>query len=222
VDTPEQQIRDLFTRQLRKLGDVEVVPVSDAFSRARGTSELPDVYLKVLVYETSRSLQESKVRGPRYALAVIATHPSEWDSAHPRLKSPMGLIDRLHFVAEHDDHHLAQMSELITAGNRLGRIGRGVALRHFYGGWKSPEFLSFCADLNKVASRTSGQAFQLGKLHDTLIGSIADANSLARSTERNIARTRMISAVEQKQGGLGLFGPSYFATHPGHGLCVAR
>jgi uncharacterized damage-inducible protein DinB len=35
---------------------------------------------------------------------------------HPRLKTPMRLVDHLYFVAEHDDHHLAQIWELITAG----------------------------------------------------------------------------------------------------------
>jgi uncharacterized damage-inducible protein DinB len=33
---------------------------------------------------------------------------------HPRLKSPMRLIDHLHFVAEHDDHHLARLWELVN------------------------------------------------------------------------------------------------------------
>src|SRR5580693_7413673 len=28
---------------------------------------------------------------------------------HPRLKTPMRLVDHLYFVAEHDDHHLAQI-----------------------------------------------------------------------------------------------------------------
>jgi uncharacterized damage-inducible protein DinB len=32
---------------------------------------------------------------------------------HPRLKQPMRLVDHLFFVAEHDDHHLAKMWELI-------------------------------------------------------------------------------------------------------------
>ncbi len=32
---------------------------------------------------------------------------------HPRLKTPMRLVDHLYFVAEHDDHHLAQMWELL-------------------------------------------------------------------------------------------------------------
>lgn len=32
---------------------------------------------------------------------------------HPRLKTPMRLADHLHFVAEHDDHHLARIWELL-------------------------------------------------------------------------------------------------------------
>lgn len=34
---------------------------------------------------------------------------------HPRLKQPMRLVDHLYFVAEHDDHHLAMVWELIHA-----------------------------------------------------------------------------------------------------------
>jgi uncharacterized damage-inducible protein DinB len=32
---------------------------------------------------------------------------------HPRLEQPMRLVDHLFFVAEHDDHHLATIRELI-------------------------------------------------------------------------------------------------------------
>lgn len=32
---------------------------------------------------------------------------------HPRLKQPMRLVDHLFFAAEHDDHHLARIWELI-------------------------------------------------------------------------------------------------------------
>ena len=32
---------------------------------------------------------------------------------HPRLQQPMRLVDHLYFVAEHDDHHLTKISELI-------------------------------------------------------------------------------------------------------------
>lgn len=35
-------------------------------------------------------------------------------SLHPRLKQPMRLVDHLYFVAEHDDHHLAKIWELIA------------------------------------------------------------------------------------------------------------
>jgi uncharacterized damage-inducible protein DinB len=37
---------------------------------------------------------------------------------HPRLKSPMRLADHLYFVAEHDDHHLARIWEMVN-GVRL-------------------------------------------------------------------------------------------------------
>jgi uncharacterized damage-inducible protein DinB len=33
---------------------------------------------------------------------------------HPRLKTPMRVIDLAYFVAEHDDHHLASIRELFT------------------------------------------------------------------------------------------------------------
>jgi len=31
---------------------------------------------------------------------------------HPRLKTPMRLVDHMYFVAEHDDHHLARIWEI--------------------------------------------------------------------------------------------------------------
>jgi uncharacterized damage-inducible protein DinB len=33
---------------------------------------------------------------------------------HPRLQAPMRLVDHLYFVAEHDDHHLARIWELVN------------------------------------------------------------------------------------------------------------
>ncbi len=35
---------------------------------------------------------------------------------HPRLKTPMRLVDHLYFAAEHDDHHLAHIWGLVDAG----------------------------------------------------------------------------------------------------------
>jgi uncharacterized damage-inducible protein DinB len=37
-----------------------------------------------------------------------------WAIPHPRLKTPMRLVDHLYFVAEHDDHHLARIWELLN------------------------------------------------------------------------------------------------------------
>jgi hypothetical protein len=34
---------------------------------------------------------------------------------HPRLNQPMRLIDAYYFAAEHDDHHLARMTDLINS-----------------------------------------------------------------------------------------------------------
>jgi uncharacterized damage-inducible protein DinB len=35
---------------------------------------------------------------------------------HPRLQVPMRVIDQAFFVAEHDDHHLARIAEMLRAG----------------------------------------------------------------------------------------------------------
>ncbi len=40
----------------------------------------------------------------------------ERTALHPRLRTPMRLIDLALFVAEHDDHHLARIGELLRAG----------------------------------------------------------------------------------------------------------
>ncbi|MFE3871058.1 DinB family protein [Flavobacterium sp. ZS1P70] len=36
---------------------------------------------------------------------------------HPRLKTPMRTMDLFLFVAEHDDHHLAKISEIVKTKN---------------------------------------------------------------------------------------------------------
>ncbi|HEY7028811.1 MAG TPA: DinB family protein [Gemmatimonadales bacterium] len=42
---------------------------------------------------------------------------ADWvrSALHPRLKTPMRLLDLAFFVAEHDDHHLATISELLRS-----------------------------------------------------------------------------------------------------------
>ena len=56
-------------------------------------------------------------RGARFTLvARAATLPPEAlrkTILHPRLQQPMRLVDHLFFAAEHDDHHLAKIWELV-------------------------------------------------------------------------------------------------------------
>lgn len=68
----------------------------------------------------ARDLQEllAQFRSARMALVnrLGEVEPAAFSGTrlHPRLKQPMRLVDHLHFVAEHDDHHLARIWELIS------------------------------------------------------------------------------------------------------------
>jgi uncharacterized damage-inducible protein DinB len=64
---------------------------------------------------------ETILAGFRSARAKLLKHVDEVDASlftrsipHPRLKTPMRLVDHLYFVAEHDDHHLARIWELVA------------------------------------------------------------------------------------------------------------
>jgi hypothetical protein len=52
-------------------------------------------------------------RGKLVAL-LESINPSDWGKSgiHPRLKTPMRIVDVVYFDAEHDDYHLARVSEL--------------------------------------------------------------------------------------------------------------
>jgi uncharacterized damage-inducible protein DinB len=46
-------------------------------------------------------------------LEGLAPELHEWRALHPRLGQPMRPVDLMLFVAEHDDHHLARISEIL-------------------------------------------------------------------------------------------------------------
>ena len=82
-------------------------------------------------YEANHNAQElaAILAGFRTARLRLVEHLGTFEpdvlartSMHPRLKQPMRLVDHLYFVAEHDDHHLAKIWELIDT--------------HFPKGWK--------------------------------------------------------------------------------------
>ena len=66
------------------------------------------------------------LRGFRSARQAIVDRLDSYDQGfvtrsalHPRLKEPMRVLDLTFFMAEHDDHHLARITELMQmfAGN---------------------------------------------------------------------------------------------------------
>jgi uncharacterized damage-inducible protein DinB len=63
-------------------------------------------------------LAEFRSARSRLVSRVENIDPAIFDRAslHPRLKTPMRLVDHLYFVAEHDDHHLAHILAMINAG----------------------------------------------------------------------------------------------------------
>lgn len=50
------------------------------------------------------------------ALRALTLADLERSALHPRLGTPMRLIDLAYFVAEHDDHHMARLRDLVTHG----------------------------------------------------------------------------------------------------------
>jgi uncharacterized damage-inducible protein DinB len=53
---------------------------------------------RIVLIETIRKLSDEQI---------------EHEALHPRLKSPMKIVDLAYFVAEHDDHHLANMRAIL-------------------------------------------------------------------------------------------------------------
>ncbi|MGP8216821.1 MAG: DinB family protein [Bacteroidia bacterium] len=57
-----------------------------------------------------------QVRGQTISLLEKIDEETIFKSAlHPRLKTPMRTVDLFLFVAEHDDHHLARITELVKS-----------------------------------------------------------------------------------------------------------
>jgi hypothetical protein len=78
VDSPEQQIRDVFARELRKRQDVEVVPLPTGRDQ-QGFNDADDVELRVLVSE-NHGVEESLRRsapGRRYSITVTVARPAD-------------------------------------------------------------------------------------------------------------------------------------------------
>jgi len=62
--------------------------------------------------KTFRTVREQTVS----RLDALAEADVFCTALHPRLQQPMRLMDSFLFVAEHDDHHLARMTEMARMG----------------------------------------------------------------------------------------------------------
>ncbi|MEE9576186.1 MAG: DinB family protein [Gemmatimonadota bacterium] len=62
----------------------------------------------------------SDFRGTRERIVIrlesLAEDQLAHSALHPRLKEPMTVVDLFFFVAEHDDHHLARITEILRSG----------------------------------------------------------------------------------------------------------
>lgn len=56
-------------------------------------------------------------------LETVEAEAVGYTAPHPRLRVPMNIVDHAFFVAEHDDYHLARISELLGEfGSKRGQV----------------------------------------------------------------------------------------------------
>jgi uncharacterized damage-inducible protein DinB len=97
-----------YERMLQIIGGEKDLKVADLSNRKTHETD-----------HDSRSIDDliTDFEAERAKLVAVLEQTSEADlekaAKHPRLGSPMKVIDLAYFVAEHDDHHLAQISFLI-------------------------------------------------------------------------------------------------------------
>jgi uncharacterized damage-inducible protein DinB len=106
------------------LGDLEPLWLTRVGDYAAGSDQLTVADLTNRKTDeaghNARSLEE--VLGEfRTRREQLLQHVDEADASlfgraipHPRMKMPMRMMDHLYFVAEHDDHHLARIWELVS------------------------------------------------------------------------------------------------------------
>lgn len=63
----------------------------------------------IILLQRFREQRDAFVR----KLLMLSDEQLERTALHPRLKTPMRVIDLAYFVAEHDDHHLSKVREIM-------------------------------------------------------------------------------------------------------------
>jgi uncharacterized damage-inducible protein DinB len=102
-------LKSLDDRRLNEfLNHAEVLSPADIENRA---TELAD-HASAPIAEIIRRLTVGRDALVR-RLEVLTEEEVEIIAVHPRLQKPMRLLDWVYFVAEHDDHHLAQARRVL-------------------------------------------------------------------------------------------------------------
>jgi uncharacterized damage-inducible protein DinB len=95
------RVEDFLTgKKVLKAADLRNTKTHEADHNTKKIDEL------MKLFSSERSKLIEKVRDID-EVAASAT------ALHPRLQTPMRLIDHLFFIAEHDDHHLTKIAELL-------------------------------------------------------------------------------------------------------------
>jgi hypothetical protein len=103
-------LKALDDRRLNEfLNHAKVLSAADIENRA---TELAD-HRRVPVVKIIRRLTAGR-EGLVRRLELLTEEQVAIVAIHPRLQKPMRLMDWVYFVAEHDDHHLAQARRTIT------------------------------------------------------------------------------------------------------------
>jgi uncharacterized damage-inducible protein DinB len=105
---------DLESLWLARVGDYmagsEELAVADLLNRKTDAANHNARPLKEILAEFRGAREELLTQVGELEASLFAR-----SIPHPRLKTPMRLVDHLYFVAEHDDHHLARIWELLNA-----------------------------------------------------------------------------------------------------------
>jgi hypothetical protein len=90
------------------LNGVPTLPSADTENRTTENADHPQTPIEVIL----RRLREGRNRLIE-KMELLTEHEVASVAIHPRLRKPMRLLDWAYFVAEHDDHHLAQARKAI-------------------------------------------------------------------------------------------------------------
>lgn len=103
---------DLEPLWMARVGDFlaggETLTTADLSNRKTDEANYNAQRLEDILSEFRRARMQLVNRVSEFSPAMFAS-----TLMHPRLKQEMRLVDHLYFVAEHDDHHLAKIWELV-------------------------------------------------------------------------------------------------------------